>query len=204
MNITLIESKNSPDILCSAIAMFERAKIMGLVSESEFNILDLDTLRNTLVKNIAKAGIAKTSIAHILNAANPGPKQLLSDIKVIMDALAESPVPDKEWVSVEKILGLELLTKLVNVSTSSFNRYKSGERKTPDNIAARLHFLALIIADLSGAYNEYGVRRWFERKREMLKGKAPIEILHNEWDPDSHGPEEVAKLARSITYSPAT
>ena len=31
-------------------------------------------------------------------------------------------------------------------------------------IAGRLHFLATVVGDLAGAYNEIGIRRWFERR----------------------------------------
>jgi hypothetical protein len=38
-----------------------------------------------------------------------------------------------------------------------------------------VHFLSLIVGDLTGAYNEIGIRQWFERKREIwLSGMIPV------------------------------
>lgn len=105
------------------------------------------------------------------------------------------------------MLGLfdgEQLSRLVGVSIASLRRYAGGERATPDAVAARLHFLARVVAELRGAYSEVGVRRWFERKRTQLGGRAPAALLKGGWDPDAAGPQEVLALARSLSGSPAT
>ena len=78
------------------------------------------------------------------------------------DALDASPVPASEWPGLVNILGIDLLARLVGVSAVSVRRYASGNRPTPDDIAARLHFLALVVGDLAGAYNDIGIRRWFD------------------------------------------
>ena len=46
--------------------------------------------------------------------------------------------------------GGELLGCLVGVSVSSTRRYLSRARHTPDAVAARLHFIALVVGDLAG------------------------------------------------------
>ena len=84
------------------------------------------------------------------------------------------------------------------MSASSLKRYASGERDTPDEVAARLHHVALIVGDLAGAYNEVGVRRWFERKRTALNGRAPAALLAGDWNPDDSSPQKVRELARSL------
>jgi transcriptional regulator with XRE-family HTH domain len=92
----------------------------------------------------------------------------------------------------------EQLASLLGISLSSLRRYESGGRETPDDVAARLHHVALIAGDLAGAYNEVGIRRWFERKRTALGGKAPAALLAGEWNPDDAGPQKVRSLAQSL------
>ena len=76
----------------------------------------------------------------------------------------------------------------------SLRRYVSGSREVPDRIAARIHWLALLVSDLAGAYNELGIRRWFDRPRDSLGGRSPRQALGIDWDPA--GPD--AQLVRSL------
>jgi len=119
-------------------------------------------------------------------------------------ALEASPAPKFEWGGLARVFEAEELGALLNVSASSLKRYQSGERATPDPIAARLHFLALVVGDLAGSYNDIGVRRWFQRKRTPLNGRAPAAILTGDWDPDDDGPGKVRQLARELTSLSAT
>jgi hypothetical protein len=96
------------------------------------------------------------------------------------------------------------LATLLHISASSLKRYEHGERTTPDAVAARLHFLALVVGDLAGSYNDIGIRRWFQRKRTLLDNRAPAAILAADWDPDDEGPMRVRALARSLTTLSAT
>ena len=122
----------------------------------------------------------------------------------LLDALEESPLPHTEWVGLERVLGVDLLAELIGVSSSSLRRYAAGTRDTPDDVAARLHFLALVVGDLSGSYNDIGVRRWFGRRRSQLGGQAPAELLRGAWDPQEEGPEQVRRLAAALLGAPAT
>jgi hypothetical protein len=71
-------------------------------------------------------------------------------------------------------------------------------------VAARLHFLARVVAELKGAYNDIGVRRWFGRKRTALRGKSPAQILNGDWIPENRNAQKVLDLARSLAFSAAT
>jgi hypothetical protein len=102
------------------------------------------------------------------------------------------------------VLGPDLLRRLLGISPSSVRRYKGAARTTPDDVAGRLHFLSLVVADLSGAYNDIGVRQWFNRKRAQLGGYAPLDYLKEGWEPGEKGPCQVQDLARALTASPAT
>jgi hypothetical protein len=64
--------------------------------------------------------------------------------------------------------------------------------------------LSLIVGDLSGAYNEIGIRRWFDRRRAQLDGRAPSDLLKGRWKASLPGPLQVQDLARALVASPAT
>ena len=129
------------------------------------------------------------------------PSSLLEKIN---DDLDESPAPVHEWRALQGILGLGLLTRLLGISQSSARRYISGSRSTPDVVAARLRFLALVVGDLAGAYNDIGIRCWFDRPRERLDGNTPARALADEWSPAGDAPRRVRELARALAPSPAT
>lgn len=122
----------------------------------------------------------------------------------LLDALEESPLPRTEWGGLERVLGADLVAELVGISTSSLRRYAGGTRGTPDDVAARVHLLALVVGDLSGSYNDVGVRRWFRRRRSQLDGHAPADLLQGTWDPQDEGPAKVRRLAAALLGAPAT
>lgn len=96
-------------------------------------------------------------------------------------------MPQGTWPVVLEVLGEDLLSTLLATSAASMRRYREGQRATPGPVAHRLHFLALLLADLAGAYNEYGIRRWFVRPRQRLDGRSPMEVLGSGFDP--YGPD---------------
>ena len=118
-------------------------------------------------------------------------------LEKMQGALGESPVPTTEWPALQEVLGAELLASLVGISASRVQRYLAGVRAIPDAVAVRLHFLALVVADLAGAYNDTGVRRWFGRPRKRLGGSSPAQLLTGCWWPDEDGPNQVRELAAS-------
>ena len=120
-------------------------------------------------------------------------------LEKIQGALGESPVPATEWPALQEVLGAELLASLVGISASSVRRYLADARATPAAVAVRLHFLALVVADLAGAYNDIGVRRWFGRPRKRLGGNSPAQFLIGSWWPDDDRPNQVRELAASNT-----
>lgn len=122
----------------------------------------------------------------------------------VNEALGASPVPASEWSPLQRVLGVDLLARLLCISTASLGRYRSGTRKTPDDVAVRLHALALMVGDLAGVYNDAGIRRWFARPRKVLANRAPVDVLTSGWRPDDSGPRQVRGLANALTASSAT
>jgi len=180
-----------------------RAEAMGLVEPGAVTHTDLRAVR--LIANQArKAGIAAAAAAALNNVDTPSDEEVAALLETIIAALEANPVPKFEWSGLSRILDAEQLGTLLSVSASSLKRYQSGDRATPDSVAARLHFLALVVGDLAGSYNDIGVRRWFQRKRTLLDGRAPAALLKGTWDPDDKGPMRVRELARELVSLSAT
>lgn len=202
-----IESIGDPfvrdtEALREAITSFGRANAMGLLRGSE-NVerIDLPTLQ-MLARRIGDAGIGAAYVTRILGINSPrGLSELLRQLN---EALEASPVPQSEWPEMIETLGIGLLEPLTGASPASIRRYAQGERQTPDDMAERLHFLALVVGDLAGAYNEIGIRRWFDRKRSLLNGKTPADILKGEWHPDDDRVRKIRELARGLRSALAT
>lgn len=116
----------------------------------------------------------------------------------LQDALAESPLPERELPGLLKVFDLENLADLIGTSGVSLRRYLAGSRTMPDMLASRVHWLALVLSDLAGAYNDFGIRRWFERERTQLHGRSPRQVLGRDWDPDSPDVDKVRELAAAL------
>ncbi len=196
-----------PELAMPAFEVCKRAYAMGLLDDDAKVDLNVAGLRKIL-RLVFKAGIGRDAELHTKTL---GPefdaaakKALLAVLASVMDAMEVSPAPDSEWRRLTRVFEPEQLAKLLGISPVSLRRYRSRARQTPDDVAARLHYLALVTADLGGAYNEIGIRRWFQRKRTLLDGHAPGELLRAGWLPEAPGATRLRALARSLTASPAT
>ncbi|HWO69445.1 MAG TPA: hypothetical protein VNP94_01620 [Actinomycetota bacterium] len=191
-----------PEAAREAVEALVLAEAMGLLGEEEVERLDLAALRR-VARAAAEAGIG-TLPAAALAASRVDADELHAILRTLREALEDSPTPSREWAALLPLFGAEDLARLLGVSPVSVRRYASGSRPTPDPVAARLHFLARVVAELKGAYNDVGVRRWFHRKRTALGGKAPAQVLTGDWSPEDRGARKVLDLARSLAFSPAT
>jgi hypothetical protein len=202
---------DTPELSGSFLDALTLVEAMGLLPESEvFDSLSPATARR-LAEAVGERGIAQEAIASMLSALVAHGRDAQSEtvllrraLEAIKENLEGSPMPQFEWQSLSKVFDADDLAKLLETSTSSLRRYMSGARSTPDDIAERLHYLARIVGDLRGSYNDIGIRRWFSRKRTALDGKTPSQLLMGQWRPDDSGPERVRALARSLVASPAT
>ncbi len=185
-----------------AVEAWRRAEAMGLVEPGATRLESADVAR--LVSRIRDAGIARGPALRFDNVEAPSVEESESLLRLVIAALEASPVAALEWPSVSRVLELEALAALLNISVTSLRRYLSGERETPDDVAARLHHVALIVGDLAGAYNDVGIRRWFERKRSALGGRTPAALLTGDWSPEDPGPMKVRDLASSLVALSAT
>jgi hypothetical protein len=188
----------NPEVAATACMIMTRAEAMGVLEAHENADYSADLLNDALA-GFARAGIGRTAIE-----VHQRRGDLRGALEQLNDEIEASPVPETEWRSVTGILGEELTAKLCGVSRTSVRRYGDGQRRTPDDVANRLHFVALVVADLLGAYNAYGIRRWFNRPRSLLDGNTPAEVLAGSWTPDDDNPRRVASLARQLVTMSAT
>lgn len=189
------DAAHAADVRRLAWEAQRRAEAMGLVPA------DMQTgvpaLRR-LAQQVYDAGVARASSGALVNVELPELPEVADLLRMLIRALEASPVPQHEWRALSGVFEPEHLARLLRISESSLHRYQSGARTTPDEVAARLHVLALVVGDLAGTYNDIGVRRWFERRRTQLEGKSPAALLARNWAPEDAGPQRVRELARSL------
>lgn len=144
---------------------------------------------------LADAEVATFAPLEWRGYADKGADAFAEWIEHVRAELSASPVPEHALPVISELLGAEVLSGLLGVSPASVRRYASGVRDVPDDVAARAHVVALIVADLAGSYNERGIRRWFARPRTQLGGRAPTDVLTDEWDPDGEQARRVRELS---------
>jgi uncharacterized protein (DUF2384 family) len=194
---------NEPQVARLSVSALGLADAMGLVPpEQEIGALDDNAMLSVLAA-LDESGVGKAWAARYA-AVKDKPKSLVGFLKNLQQALEGSPLPEREWHKLLGVLGVDALTRLLGISPASLNRYQSGERATPDEVAERLHFLALVVGELLGSYNALGIRRWFERPRTALEGRSPIQILAGDWRASDPGARAVRDLARSLSGAGAT
>ncbi len=125
-------------------------------------------------------------------------------VNLALEGTEHSPMPHGEWPNLRGTLGDELLAELLRISPSSLRRYSAGDRIPPDVVVARLHALTLTVVDLAGAYNDFGIRRWFARPRAALGDASPASVLWEDWDPDGPQITAVRSLAADLVGAGAT
>lgn len=192
-------------LLGPLLALMTRSATMGLLTGAPVTALDAASVRR-LLRALQRHGIGGTAAAALAPLTRPDAVPLDTEserlaaggLRELNEALEASAVPETEWPAMRALLGDELLGALVGVAASSLRRYACGERRTPDEVAARLHWLALVAADLAGAYNAFGIRRWFERPRVQLGGRSPRALLGERWSADDDAAQRVRSLAAAL------
>lgn len=167
------------------------AELMGLFERPPGTRVDR-ALVGAAIASAAHEGLAE-QVAARTDAAEPGERTILA----FLDALRSSPRPASEIASLAAVFGHPRLGQLLAVSEPSLRRYAAGTRVVPDPVAERIHFLVQLVAVLRGSFNEFGIRRWFERPHPALHGQAPAVLLRG-LDPDAPGPQAVFAAALQL------
>lgn len=193
-----------PDIARLSAELAISAEAMGLVELPNSPITFDRGKLNHLLRTLAKEGIARKPIGEFFSEGTRDRDAIVRLLNGLATVLEESPLPGHEWDGLLQIFPSDDLARLLNVSPSSLARYAKGQRATPDEVAERLHFVARVVGDLKGTYNDLGIRRWFVRPRSKLRGKAPAQHLRGDWLPGHAGPQAIRELARSLVLTAAT
>ncbi len=195
---------DKPAVARLAADTVRKAHAVGLVDEApDFAGLTYATVQK-VISRVREAGIGAYSAGSLDRTDPADTEAIVRELRRIEALIEESPLPDTEWPRLLEVVDRDGLAALLDVSASSVSRYERGERQTPDEVAARLHLLALVVGDLAGAYNALGIRRWFERPRTALGGRRPAELLTGDWRPEDEGPASVRALAAALMDAPAT
>jgi hypothetical protein len=191
------------DDAAEVLATLRMLDAMGLLPlASPLQRLDMAALRRA-VRAASAAGIGRDAAA-LLHGGAGDPATVRRVVAQLREALEDSPVPQSEIRELLGIFDPDALGALVGASASSLRRYALGARATPDDVAARIHWLAKVVGHLRGAYNDAGVKRWFERRRVQLDDRPPRALLLGAWDPEDDGPRAVRGLARALSGGGAT
>lgn len=118
--------------------------------------------------------------------------------KPVVEGSRERPPLAKQWKDMRNVFGIRMLSQLTSISESSLRRYAAGDRLTPPWVAQRLDWVAAVVDNLHGAYNELGVRGWFQRPRPQLDGLTPLQALGANWRPEDPSVRRIATLAASL------
>ena len=176
----------------AAVVATRLAELMGLYVRPAGQRIDRGTV-GAVIARAADHGIAE-ELAARPDAAAPN-DETIGDL---LDVLRQSPRPANEIRALGVILGSAVVGTMIGVSNASLRRYAGESRETPDAVAQRLHFLTLVVAILRGSYNEFGIRRWFERPHPMLVGEAPAAHLPKSFDPDDSEAQDVLRAASTL------
>jgi hypothetical protein len=177
------------------------------ISETRFRdrvarmgVVERPTTTSAAMEGLLRQGICTQATRQWLDQQQePGPVRD-SLLAQVYERLEECPSPATEWQAVRDVLTDDaLLAALLGIGIASVRRYAKGDRHCSDSVAARLHWLALLIDQLEGTYNAYGIRRWFQRPRAVLNGQAPQDRLKGAWDPDDDAVLPLMTLAHSAS-----
>jgi hypothetical protein len=184
-----------------ATRFLRRADAMGLIDEP-IRELSPDVVRK-VARKLSQRGLA-SDLGAWLGAGKSSPEELARYLDAALRALDESPVPATEIAKLNSLLGHEFLAAILAISPVSLQRYQNGDRQVPDAVAERAHFLTSVVAALEGTYNEFGVRRWFERPRSVFDGRTARQLLSGNWSPDDESAGRVLAAAESLQDFGAT
>lgn len=189
-------SKSLPTLLPELITLQNRS---SLVMADTANLTDI-------LRRLRDEGIGSLSVDTLMALMRQGTvddKQVLEQLKRLNHNLEESiSDPDKGWRVAETYFPDSLLCELLGIAPITLKRYKEGERETPNEVAARLHWLLITALDLSKSYNPRGVQNWFHRPRSRLKHKAPVQFLKGgKWHSDDKNIQTIRDLARGSIFA---
>ena len=192
------------------LTLLARASAMGVLAGATVTQIDAQAVQRVLTA-LHKQGLIGAAPVALAPLLKQGPARLdaataermADSVEQLVAVLDESPAPATEWAPMRAVFGDDVLGDLLGIAPASLRRYAAAERTTPQATAERLHWLAMVVSDLAGSYNDFGMRRWFERPRTQLGGKSPRALLGTRWTPDDKSARQVRALAATLSGAPA-
>jgi uncharacterized protein (DUF2384 family) len=188
------------------LTLLTRASAMGVLAGAAVTQIDAAAVQRVL-SALHKQGLIGAAPFALAPLLKQGPARLdaataermADSVERLVAVLDDSPAPASEWAPMRAVFGDECLSGLLGIAPASLRRYAAGDRATPQATAERLHWLAMVVSDLAGSYNDFGMRRWFERPRSQLGGKSPRALLGTRWTPDVKAALQVRALAAALS-----
>ena len=192
------------------LTLLTRASAMGVLAGATVTQIDAQALQRVLTA-LHKQGLIGAAPVALAPLLKKGPalldaataERMADSVEQLVAVLDESPAPASEWAPMRAVFGDDVLGDLLGIAPASLRRYGAAERATPQATAERLHWLAMVVSDLAGSYNDFGMRRWFERPRTQLGGKSPRALLGSRWTPDAKAAQQVRALAAVLSGAQA-
>jgi hypothetical protein len=192
------------------LTLLTRASAMGVLAGATITQIDAQAVQRVLTA-LHKQGLIGAAPVALAPLLKQGPAKLdaatanrmADSVEQLVAVLDDSPAPASEWAPMRAVFGDDVLGDLLGIAPASLRRYAAAERATPQATAERLHWLAMVVSDLAGSYNDFGMRRWFERPRTQLGGKSPRALLGARWAPDDKAALQVRALAATLSGAPA-
>lgn len=188
------------------LTLLTRASAMGVLAGAAITQIDAQAVQRVL-SALHKQGLIGAAPVALAPLLKKGPARLdaataermADSVEQLVAVLDDSPAPGSEWTPMRAVFGDEVLGDLLGIAPASLRRYAAADRATPQATAERLHWLAMVVSDLAGSYNDFGMRRWFERPRTQLSGKSPRALLGARWTPDAKAALQVRALAAALS-----
>lgn len=192
------------------LTLLTRASAMGVLAGATVTQIDAQAVQRVLTA-LHKQGLIGAAPVALAPLLKKGPllldaataERMADSVEQLVAVLDDSPAPASEWAPMRAVFGDEVLGDLLAIAPASLRRYAAAERATPQVTAERLHWLAMVVSDLAGSYNDFGMRRWFERPRTQLGGKSPRALLGARWTPDAKAAHQVRALAAVLSGAQA-
>jgi len=201
-SVPVVDPTHDAQVAHDAVRALTLLEAMGLIAlDAPLAQVTLSQLREA-ARTAAQAGIGR-KVPRLLSG-RPATEQVARAMRQLVEALEDSPLPASETRVMADIFGWPELSRLAGASQPSLRRYAAGRRHAPDDVANRIHWLARVVGHLRGAYNDAGIRRWFQRPRAQLNGESPAAFLRGDWSPDDVDVDAVRALAAGLSGAGAT
>ena len=192
------------------LTLLTRASAMGALAGATVTQIDAQAVQRVLTA-LHKQGLIGAAPVALAPLLKKGPalldaataERMADSVEQLVAVLDESPAPATEWAPMRAVFGDDVLGDLLGIAPASLRRYAAASAPRPSPPPSGCIGWRWWCRDLAGSYNDFGMRRWFERPRTQLGGKSPRALLGARWTPDDKAAQQVRALAAALSGAPA-